>query len=100
MKALLAESLPKSRLLQAVVDSLQSAGPDEPCELFSLEQRFAAAIAGAGLLRTVVRSLVGSLLAVSRYRPPFTHSLLLIVLQPGHQPGLRSCGAGGGGPGF
>ena len=96
MKAVPAESLPNSGLLQAV----GNARADDPCEVWSLEQRFAAAIAGVGLLRTVVRSLVGGLLAVWRYQPPFSHSLLLIVLQPGHQPGLRSCGAGGGGPGL
>lgn len=100
MKAVLAESLPSGRLLQAVVDSVRFAGPDEPRDALSLDQRFATAIARAGLLRTVVRSLVVGPSVVRRYLAPFTHSLLLMVLQPGHRPGLRSSGAGGGGPGL
>ena len=100
MKAMLAEALPNSCLLQAVVDGLGVAEPEESCDLLSLEHRLASAIAEAGLLRTVVSSLVGAFPVVRGYQPPFTHSLLLIVLQPGHRPGLRSSGAGGGGPGL
>ncbi|MCG8593601.1 MAG: hypothetical protein MI785_04415 [Kiloniellales bacterium] len=105
MKAVLAEPLLESRLLQAVADCLrpcpEAPAPEAPADDTPslLEARLAAAIAGAGLLRRVVRTLIGGLPLDAGFRPAFTFSLLLTTLQPGHRPGLRSAGAGGGGPG-
>ena len=100
MKAVLAEPLLESRLLQAVADCLRPR-PEAPADDTPplLEARLAAAIAGAGLLRRVVRTLIGGLPLDAGFRPAFTFSLLLTTLQPGHRPGLRCAGAGGGGPG-
>ena len=99
MKAVLTESLLDSQLLQAVADCLRPLQEGPSDSTLSLEARLAAAIAGARLLQGVVRSLIGGLSAGADFRPAFTLSLLLVILQPGHRPGLRSAGAGGGGPG-